>query len=317
MTGLTSPAHCFMFTASSHEEYGSCAYHPPCAWFPLGRQGTTAAEKVPHLTQAMGLLAEPLDAREVARFLRRCPGLSQTTIGELLGEPSEFWLSVLTHFVDTFDFAGPHVATGLRLTHHMHDCTDWQQRLMLMHASRVSGLLLAMLTHWHCRCRAGLRLVNAHVPAVLPAAGGITEDCAHDGEVLDCISQGELSIVTGSNMPYATLRLSTARNRFHLPNNCPTACAGLPRRVQEQRCSIHPVLLGHHAQYRPAQQAGQYQANDYPCRMSVVTAVCDDYQHVECVFSGAQVKKKMTLEQFISNNRGINDGEHQLFSVVQ
>ena len=117
MTGLTSPGHCLlMFTASSHEEYGSCAYHPPCAWFPLGRQGTTAAEKVPHLTQAMGLLAEPLDAREVARFLRRCPGLSQTTIGELLGEPSEFWLSVLTHFVDTFDFAGPHLETGIGST---------------------------------------------------------------------------------------------------------------------------------------------------------------------------------------------------------
>jgi Sec7-like guanine-nucleotide exchange factor len=63
----------------------------------------------------MGLLAEPLDAREVARFLRRCPGLSQTTIGELLGEPSEFWLSVLTHFVDTFDFAGPHVVAGVVL----------------------------------------------------------------------------------------------------------------------------------------------------------------------------------------------------------
>jgi Sec7-like guanine-nucleotide exchange factor len=65
---------------------------------------------VSNIAQAMGLLAEPLDAREVACFLRRCPGLSKTTIGELLGEPSEFWLSVLTHFVDTFDFAGQPLA---------------------------------------------------------------------------------------------------------------------------------------------------------------------------------------------------------------
>ena len=63
--------------------------------------------------QAMGLMGEQLDAAEVARFLRRCPGLSKVTIGELLGEPSEFWLSVLTHFVDTFDFAGPHAATWI------------------------------------------------------------------------------------------------------------------------------------------------------------------------------------------------------------
>ena len=56
--------------------------------------------------QAMGLMGEALDAGDVARFLRVCPGLSKTTIGELLGEPSEFWLSVLANFVSTFDFAG-------------------------------------------------------------------------------------------------------------------------------------------------------------------------------------------------------------------
>lgn len=77
---------------------------------PTAGRHTSAAVSVPYFAQAMGLLADPLDSHEVARFLRRCPGLSQTTIGELLGEPSEFWLSVLTHFVDTFDFAGVHVA---------------------------------------------------------------------------------------------------------------------------------------------------------------------------------------------------------------
>lgn len=57
-------------------------------------------------SQAMGLLDEELDPRAVAQFLRQCPGLSKSTIGELLGEPAEFWLKVLSAFVATFDFSG-------------------------------------------------------------------------------------------------------------------------------------------------------------------------------------------------------------------
>ena len=51
-------------------------------------------------------MGEKLEAGEVARFLRNCPGLSKTTIGELLGEPSDFWVSTLARFVDNFDFRG-------------------------------------------------------------------------------------------------------------------------------------------------------------------------------------------------------------------
>lgn len=47
-----------------------------------------------------------MDAAAVARFLRCCPGLNKQTIGELLGEHDEFFLEVLRHFTDTFDFSG-------------------------------------------------------------------------------------------------------------------------------------------------------------------------------------------------------------------
>lgn len=56
--------------------------------------------------QALGLLEEELDAAAVARFLRFCPGLSKSTIGELLGENEDFFLEVLDAFTATFDFAG-------------------------------------------------------------------------------------------------------------------------------------------------------------------------------------------------------------------
>ena len=47
-----------------------------------------------------------MDPAAVARFLRCSPGLNKQTIGELLGEYDEFFLEVLRHFTDTFDFTG-------------------------------------------------------------------------------------------------------------------------------------------------------------------------------------------------------------------
>ena len=60
----------------------------------------------PLLAQSIGLLGAEPQPRAVARFLRRCPELSKSTIGELLGEPSDFFLAVLAEFVRTFDFKG-------------------------------------------------------------------------------------------------------------------------------------------------------------------------------------------------------------------
>ena len=58
------------------------------------------------LLQSIGLLSPEPEAAAVARFLRHCPGLSKSSIGELLGEPDEFFLAVLAAFTQTFDFAG-------------------------------------------------------------------------------------------------------------------------------------------------------------------------------------------------------------------
>mmetsp|Transcript_17390 Transcript_17390/g.52068 ORF Transcript_17390/g.52068 Transcript_17390/m.52068 type:complete len:1953 (-) Transcript_17390:228-6086(-) len=65
--------------------------------------------------QSMGLMGQKLDAKEVALFLRTCPGLAKKTIGELLGEQSEFWLAVLEGFVHTFDFRGLDFDSSLRM----------------------------------------------------------------------------------------------------------------------------------------------------------------------------------------------------------
>ena len=53
-----------------------------------------------------------MDPAAVAQFLRSCPGLNKQTTGELLGEYDEFFLEVLRHFTDTFDFTGNGHADG-------------------------------------------------------------------------------------------------------------------------------------------------------------------------------------------------------------
>ncbi|KAF8061912.1 hypothetical protein HT031_004172 [Scenedesmus sp. PABB004] len=53
-------------------------------------------------------------ALAIGHFLRVCPGLNKTTIGELLGEPDQFFLKVLDAFTSTFDFGGLSFDAGLR-----------------------------------------------------------------------------------------------------------------------------------------------------------------------------------------------------------
>jgi Sec7 domain len=58
--------------------------------------------------QTINLLPKDLAAHPaaVAKFLRSCPGLVKSSIGELLGENDDFFLAVLDEFTLTFDFAG-------------------------------------------------------------------------------------------------------------------------------------------------------------------------------------------------------------------
>lgn len=58
------------------------------------------------MSQSIHLLDERPGAKQVARFLRFCPGLSKHIIGDLLGEHDDFFLQVLDEFTQTFEFQG-------------------------------------------------------------------------------------------------------------------------------------------------------------------------------------------------------------------
>lgn len=60
-------------------------------------------------------LDEEALARCIGNFLRVCPGLQKTTIGELLGEPDPFYLKVLDAYTATFAFSGMSFDAALRM----------------------------------------------------------------------------------------------------------------------------------------------------------------------------------------------------------
>ena len=65
--------------------------------------------------QKLKLLPSPLTAQSVANFLRACPGLLKSAVGEVLGEREQFYDEVRDAFCDTFDFRGMRFDVALRL----------------------------------------------------------------------------------------------------------------------------------------------------------------------------------------------------------
>ena len=51
---------------------------------------------------------EEADDVAVACFLRTCPGLSKSIVGDLLGQNNERCLRILESFTHMFDFSGEH-----------------------------------------------------------------------------------------------------------------------------------------------------------------------------------------------------------------
>ncbi|OAY68760.1 ARF guanine-nucleotide exchange factor GNL2 [Ananas comosus] len=60
------------------------------------------------------LVPSPPDSKSLAYFFRYTPGLDKNKIGDYLGDPSEFNLSVLKEFTETFDFSGVILDIALR-----------------------------------------------------------------------------------------------------------------------------------------------------------------------------------------------------------
>ncbi|WIA18254.1 hypothetical protein OEZ85_009722 [Tetradesmus obliquus] len=79
--------------------------------------GSSSSDPPPkHITTSSAEHAVDEDtlAQCIGYFLRVCPGLKKTTIGELLGEPDRFYLKVLDAFTSTFNFSGLSFDVGLR-----------------------------------------------------------------------------------------------------------------------------------------------------------------------------------------------------------
>jgi len=58
---------------------------------------------------------EESDDVAVARFLRTCPGLSKSIVGDLLGQNNERCLRILDSFTHMFDFSGQAISRNCKI----------------------------------------------------------------------------------------------------------------------------------------------------------------------------------------------------------
>ena len=76
----------------------------------------------------------------------------------------------------------------------------------------------------------------------------------------------------------------------------------------KRRHGLHPRVRYHYAQHRPPQQPGTH----FTCRSSTHVQILTQKRVQSAntdAESAVQVKKKMTKEDFIKMNRGINDNK--------
>ena len=98
------------------------------------------------MTQSDGDVLDPMSKDEgaddvaVARFLRTCPGLSKSIIGDMLGQPNQRCLQVLDAFTHMFDFSGGAPAVD----HHRAACPaclTWGRRKDHLHRAGLAAPL--------------------------------------------------------------------------------------------------------------------------------------------------------------------------------
>lgn len=93
---------------------------------------------------------EEADDVAVARFLRTCPGLSKSIVGDLLGQNTERCLRILDAFTHMFDFSGeafgavclPALRSWLGSILQNSASAAWQNAILYKAHCKAAGLLL-------------------------------------------------------------------------------------------------------------------------------------------------------------------------------
>ena len=94
--------------------------------------------------QSCQLLPAPLDAGDVAAFIRFVPGLSKQVVGEYLGGHDAFNIEVLYCFVELFDFEGMPLDAALR--------AFLDAFRLPGEAQKISRILEAFASRYHRQC---------------------------------------------------------------------------------------------------------------------------------------------------------------------
>eukprot|EP01054_Gregarina_sp_Poly1_P011027 Gregarina_sp_Poly_1__11026@NODE_87_length_15225_cov_52_775630_g75_i0_p1_GENE_NODE_87_length_15225_cov_52_775630_g75_i0NODE_87_length_15225_cov_52_775630_g75_i0_p1_ORF_typecomplete_len2037_score289_52Sec7/PF01369_20/2_2e03Sec7/PF01369_20/1_5e62Sec7_N/PF12783_7/8_6e33Sec7_N/PF12783_7/1_3e03DCB/PF16213_5/1_8e08DCB/PF16213_5/2_6e03DCB/PF16213_5/9_2e03_NODE_87_length_15225_cov_52_775630_g75_i0836193 len=223
--------------------------------------------------QNLQLLPTPASADAVAEFLRTTPGLDLRLIGEYLAKPGDWAAQVRSAFVSQIDFAGVAVVEALRIF--------LSSFRLPGEAQQIERILETFAVEYFQQ-----QPTVAEMPVTAPAAESrqvpLSDACRtprwippEGRDRTSFPSQGELAS-------------PAARAGKNMPDSYPVP----PLRTWWGRRASEP----------PVEGATIFLSSDTLFVLSYSIIILNTDLH------NAQVKKKMSREDFLKNNRGINEG---------
>lgn len=228
------------------------------------------------------------DVAAVVRFFRETPGLNKERIGVVLGEPDGMSKAVLNSYTAMFDFADRPFTECLRI---------YLESFRLPgEAQKIDRIVESFATRFYEQNMPGKSGSEQH-PADGPNGSVLEPDGA---ELLDTRAE---AVSTETNVP--------SRNRHReTPNGVEATiiaetgpALSSPELGSEVQVSWPDAPGTHTAAFgRPRSARGVLATPDAAHVLSYAVVMLNTDQH------NMSIKKKMTFEDFLRNNRGINGG---------
>lgn len=225
--------------------------------------------------------------RSVVRLFRETPGLHKGKVGVVLGEPDKMSQAVLTAYTDTFDFADRPFTECLRIYLESFRLPGESQkidRIVESFANRfyVQNKGLEDQSEISGRGVSETSAGRESLPLLFDAS---VSDSDKNVRVTDAGSNASESLAPHGSPSLSATRLTSGFDGL-LPQSASNRSVG---------CETHIR--------RPHSARGVFATADAVHVLSFAAVMLNTDQH------NASIRKKMTLEDFIRNNRGINANE--------
>lgn len=246
----------------------------------------------------MGLLAVPETPASMAEFLRNNPGLDLTIVGEYLGSPAEWNSSVRRAFLKTFLFQGMSLVAALREVLSTFKLPGEAQQIERIMEAFAHQYFLAQ------------PLAPSYNSANVSGSSDAVTPCIPENQ-----QQSDSQPTSPDDLEHSLSSPRWVATESVAISTDPVGPGDVAYGVN--RPEDTPVLADDHSNESlvgpPSVINGEVQSSSQNCvlirKADTIFILSYSIIMLNTDLHNSQVKNKMTLEEFIRNNRGIDDGQ--------